>query len=88
MRSKFVKDALRQLDYTNYSAIADIIDNSLEPDVDSHNVYVDIEAGKGEIGMIMVSDDGSGMDAPTLEMAMCLGSETGKIKEKIGRAHV
>lgn len=81
MRSKFVKDALRQLDYTNYSAIADIIDNSLEPDVDAHNIYVDIEAGKGEISKIFVSDDGLGMDAPTLEMAMCLGSETGKIKE-------
>ena len=83
VRAKFIKDALRQLNYTNYTAIADIVDNSLEPDVESENIYIKLVKAddKKTVSQIMISDDGCGMDEETLSMAMSLGSETGKNKD-------
>lgn len=83
IRAKFIKDALRQLNYTNYTAIADIVDNSLEPDVESENIYIKLVKAedKKTVGQIVISDDGCGMDEETLCMAMSLGSETGKNKD-------
>lgn len=82
VRAKFIQDALRQLNYTNYTAIADIVDNSLEPDVCSENIFITLEKGedKRSVEKIVISDDGIGMDEDTLTMAMSLGSETGKNK--------
>ena len=83
VRAKFIRDALRQLNYTNYTAIADIVDNSLEPDVESENIYIKLVKAedKKTVGQIVISDDGCGMDEETLCMAMSLGSETGKNKD-------
>ena len=83
VRAKFIKDALRQLNYTNYTAIADIVDNSLEPDVESQNIYIKLlkAEDKKSVGRIVIADDGCGMDEGTLCMAMSLGSETGKNKD-------
>ena len=83
VRAKFIKDALRQLNYTNYTAIADIVDNSLEPDVESENIYIELVKtdDKKSVKEILISDDGCGMDEDTLHMAMSLGSETGKNKD-------
>lgn len=83
VRANFIKDALRQLNYTNYTAIADIVDNSLEPDVESENIYIKLIKAddKKTVGKIMICDDGCGMDEETLSMAMSLGSETGKNKD-------
>ena len=79
----FIVNALRHCGYNSYSAIADIIDNSLEPEVESTFVKVDFEtegtgASETTIKSILIIDDGCGMDADILEEAMSLGSRTGK----------
>ena len=86
MGSSFVKNVLRQLNYTNYTAIADIIDNSLEPDVTADNIRVFVtkcvkKSGTG-VNSIIIADDGCGMDAATLESAMSLGVDTGKDRDR------
>ena len=83
VNDSFIVNALRNCGYNNYSALADIIDNSLEPEVNSTYVKVDFEtegsgADKTTIKSILVIDDGCGMSSDILEEAMSLGSETGK----------
>lgn len=78
IRDAFVINALRNCGYDPYSAISDIIDNSIEPEVESSFVKVDFEFKEKKLDSILVIDDGNGMDMETLEEAMCLGSETGK----------
>ena len=77
----FMTNALRQLGYTNYTAIADIIDNSIEGEVGSKNVFIDLikcEEDKTTFSDILISDDGCGMDEETILSCMRLGSRTGK----------
>lgn len=83
VNDSFIVNALRNCGYNNYSALADIIDNSLEPEVNSTYVKVDFEtegtgADKTTVKSILVIDDGCGMTDEVLEEAMSLGSETGK----------
>lgn len=83
VNDSFIVNALRNCGYNNYSAIADIIDNSLEPELETNYVKIDFETeGSGTanttIKSILVIDDGAGMDAEILEQAMSLGSRTGK----------
>ena len=40
VNKKFIELALRNSGYSNYAAIADILDNSLENDVDAKNVNI------------------------------------------------
>jgi hypothetical protein len=65
---------LRNSGYNNYTAIADIVDNSLDNEVDAKNVWVTIKTTK----FIQVVDNGSGMNFETLNEALKLGSKTGK----------
>lgn len=77
----FITNALRQLGYNNYTAIADIIDNSIEGEVGSKNVFIDLikcEEDKTKFSDILISDDGCGMDEETIISCMRLGSRTGK----------
>lgn len=77
----FMTNALRQLGYTNYTAIADIIDNSLESEVGSQNINIDLirdQNDKSLLSQIKISDDGCGMDYETLHNCMRLGSRTNK----------
>ena len=78
----FVIKTIRNCGYDNYSAIADIIDNSIEPDVDSSIVKVELEKeGKGNdavVTSIAIIDDGCGMEEETLDSAMTFGVQTGK----------
>jgi len=79
--ANFLATALRQLGYTNYTAIADIVDNSLEPEVGSKNIFIDLikdEKNKNTISDIVISDDGCGMSFETLCEAMELGSKNPK----------
>lgn len=64
---------LRNSGYNNYTAIGDIVDNSLDNDVDSKNVWITIKPKN-----ILIVDDGSGMNFETLNEALKLGSQTGK----------
>ena len=65
---------LRNSGYNNYTAIADIVDNSLDNDVDSKNVWVTIKTTKS----IQIVDDGNGMNIEVLNEALKLGSISGK----------
>ena len=79
---RFLENALRNTGYDNYTAIADIIDNSIEKKVDSKNVrvYIIKTTGSrgGSLSAIEIADDGSGMNLATLQEALVLGSNTGK----------
>ncbi len=75
---KLIK-ALRHLDYDNLTALADIVDNSI--DAGASQVFVDILTDKtlrettgSEVAQIIISDNGSGMSRETLDEAMKLGS--------------
>lgn len=81
VNGRFFIHALRNAGYTNYTAIADIIDNSLETDVLSKNIYININANRCIIDSISIIDDGVGMSSETLVEAMSLGSNTGKSLE-------
>lgn len=85
VRDSFVVNALRNCGYNNVAAIADIIDNSIEPDVDATSVQIELQTDVpnkgGTIRRIVIKDNGCGMDYNTLEEAMCLGSMTGKTGE-------
>lgn len=72
---------LRNSGYNNYTAIADIIDNSLDTDVNSKNVRIIVKKTKDEYDYIKICDDGCGMDMTTLNEAFKLGAITGKNKE-------
>lgn len=86
VNKKFIELALRNSGYSNYSAIADVLDNSLENDVDAKNVNIVIghQKGTSKVTDISIIDDGIGMPIETLEEAMSLGSETGKDEETLG----
>jgi len=78
-----VLNALRNSGYNNYMAIADIVDNSLEEDVESKNVYINIEStNKGfyPFKYIKICDDGSGMNYNSLKDAITLGSSNNSQK--------
>ena len=65
--------SLRNTGYDNISALADIIDNSI--DADASEIRVSIVPVQDDF-KVVVSDNGSGMDAATLDQAMRLGSDT------------
>lgn len=72
---------LRNSGYNNYTAIADIVDNSLDTDVNTKNVNIFLKKNKDEYEFIKICDDGCGMDIKTLNEAFKLGAITGKNKE-------
>lgn len=73
-------NTLRNSGYNNYTAIADIVDNSLDTDVNSSTVKITIKKVKDEYEFIKIADDGCGMDIKTLNEAFKLGAITGKNK--------
>jgi len=76
-------ESLRHTGYSNYHAIADIIDNSI--DADAQNIWVEIHQRKGDF-VIKVVDDGVGMDEAEITEALKLGSESEKnIDSDLGR---
>ena len=73
---------LRNSGYNNYTAIEDIIDNSLDTEVNASNVKVFIKQKTKEkdYESIMICDDGCGMNYDTILEAFKLGALTGKDK--------
>lgn len=66
-------ESLRFTGYDNYSAIADLVDNSL----DAFAGLIKIEIGQNdEDYLITIADNGIGMDLETLDQALRLGSKT------------
>ena len=78
----FIANALRNCGYNTYTAIADIIDNAIEPEVGSTEIRVIPEyegnGAKATITALNIIDNGCGMTMATLQEAMALGSDTGK----------
>ncbi|MFN0140470.1 MAG: ATP-binding protein [Pyrinomonadaceae bacterium] len=74
--------ALRELGYDSYSAIADLIDNSI--DAGAENIAVSIADRAGDI-VVEIADDGSGMDESRLDEALRLGSETSRVENDLGK---
>lgn len=76
--TSFLK-TLRNSGYNNYTAIADIVDNSLDNEVDATEVKITTKSfGNEKTGLIQIADNGCGMDFSTLNEALKLGSNTGK----------
>jgi len=76
---------LRNSGYNNYTAIADIVDNSLDNEVDSKNIKIEFKVdtkSEYEFEYIKIHDDGNGMDYSTLVEALKLGSNTGKLRKQ------
>ncbi len=69
-------DALRQVGYDNYAAVADLVDNSL--DAYASLVKISIGKHKDEDHLLVVADNGQGMDFETLTEAVRLGSNLKK----------
>lgn len=69
--------SLRHLDYSNTSAICDIVDNCIDANADFIRINL-IAEGKTDIKRIEIYDNGVGMDKATLHQAMKLGSDTDK----------
>lgn len=74
--------ALRELGYSSYSAIADLIDNSI--DAGAQRVAVFITEQQGDI-VVEVADDGIGMDESRLDEALRLGSDTSRVENDLGK---
>lgn len=70
--------SLRYLTYSNETALADIVDNSLDAEADNVDVIIDNDS-------ITIIDDGYGMDWETLCEAIKLGSNTDKDISKLGK---
>lgn len=88
VNDRFIVNALRNCGYTNYTAIADIIDNSIEAEVQSSFVSIKLETEKSndalKINSILICDDGVGMTMERLNEAVVLGSNTGKVHTDLG----
>src|ERR1035437_9800549 len=72
--------SLRESGYNNYSAIADIVDNSLDVGVNTKNIYITNSETK-----ITIADDGRGMRGEELVKALTLGSSTKDSKISLGK---
>lgn len=80
-----VIQALRSIGYNSQTAIADLIDNSI--DAKATKISLDFSYNEG-IGFIKIIDNGIGMDEKELQTAMTVGSKDPRDKrerEELGR---
>lgn len=80
-----VIQALRSLGYSTNTAIADLIDNSI--DAKSAKIEINFNYNQGN-GNIQVIDNGCGMDENTIQAAMSIGSKNPRDergREELGR---
>lgn len=78
--AKILISALQHIGYDEISAIADIIDNSIDANATQIKIYIDSDTHKKI--KITIIDNGQGMDVETLDEALKLGSDT--IHDDIG----
>lgn len=71
-------NSLRHLGYTNYSAIADLVDNSFDAEATFVKIYARQRDNDAEI---IIVDNGSGMDFAILGQAIRLGSNVEKSED-------
>lgn len=73
-------ESLRHLTYTNTTALADIVDNSLDAKANIVNIGIDTEKQE-----VTIMDDGYGMSLGVMHEAIKLGSDTNKEQNELGR---
>lgn len=78
-----VMDGLRDTGYTIYTAIADVIDNSIAANATVVNVL--LQADNNKKINLYISDNGHGMDAEGLENAMTYGSQKRNDSHSLGK---
>ena len=77
-----VMESLRCVGYSNDSAIADLVDNS----IDAGASKIDIHFGEKKSDIkITIADNGCGMDKTILQEALKLGSETDRSSTDLGK---
>ena len=76
-------ESLRSSGYDNYSAIADLIDNSFDANADE--VKINISGSDEKNKIITIADNGDGMDRDTLDEALRLGSSTNRSEDSLGK---
>ncbi|WP_214834895.1 ATP-binding protein [Exiguobacterium sp. E4787] len=74
-----VINALRSIGYNDRTAIADLIDNSIDASAKEINLYFNFNAGDGYIQII---DDGIGMNLDGIQKAMSIGSKDSRDERK------
>jgi hypothetical protein len=79
--AKFMREVLRGSDYSFESAIADVVDNSIEASAKNISIWVDYENLE-----LLVLDDGKGMSDTLHKEAMKIASETREYsKDDLGK---
>ena len=81
-------DALRNTGYKNVeSAIAEIVDNSLEADAKDVLIIcsLDFSTGRKVVNEIAILDNGIGMNKDTLEKCLVIGESTRRKRKGMGR---
>ena len=81
-------DALRNTGYKNVeSAIAEIVDNSLEADAKDVLIIcsLDFSSGRKAVNEIAILDNGIGMDKDTIENCLVIGESTRRKRKGMGR---
>ncbi len=78
-----LEEALRSIGYSFETAVADIIDNSI--DEDAENILVRIICRRDGLLDLIVWDDGNGMAPKTLREAMSLGADISREIERLGK---
>lgn len=76
-------EGLRDTGYDFNTALADIIDNSIDADASFVGIHIDMDY-EGNVS-VQVADDGSGMDEASLENAMTYGSKSNKGPHSLGK---
>lgn len=72
--ARILISALQHIGYDDISAIADIVDNSIDANATEIKLYIDKD--ENQKIRITVVDNGQGMDRKTLDEALKLGSDT------------
>lgn len=84
MTNGFLKHSLSHLGYNSYDAIADIVDNSIEPNLNTSTVKILVNHKGNKITDIVIADDGDGMTMETLKNALSFASSNKDAKYNLG----
>ena len=77
-----IVEGLRDTGYSFETAIADLVDNSIDAGATVVNITVDLDGQRQPI--VQVADNGSGMDLPALENAMRYGADQQPNQNRLG----
>ena len=80
--SPYLAHSLRFTNHNNKTAIADIIDNSI--DAEAENIWIKVNTENGE-PILRIIDDGRGMTKETLIKAITYGNHMGDIDGSLGK---